>query len=248
VGAVVAVADKLDTILGCISVGLIPTGSEDPYGLRRNALGIIQIVLARGWQVSLYALIDAGIAQLEPKITQDRKEIRRHTVDLFSQRFKSLLTEEKISYDVIDAVLSTGIDSLVDVKQKVLALADLKQLPHFEPLAVAFKRVVSILTDDAPGKIQPDLLTDSAEKELYAQYINIREPVQTLIAKKEFAQALEKIVEIKGAVDDFFDQVMVMVKDDALKKNRLHLLYGISRLFADIADFSKIVVKGSAKK
>lgn len=248
VGAVVAVADKLDTILGCISVGLIPSGSEDPYGLRRNALGIIQIVLAKGWQISLHALIDAGIDQLAQKITQDPKDIRQHVVDLFSQRFKSLLTEEKISYDVIDAVLSTGIDSLADVKQKVLALADLKQLPHFEPLAVAFKRVVSILTDDAPGGVQPDLLTDPAEKNLYAQYIHIRKPVQQHVSQKEFAQALEKIVEIKDAVDDFFDQVMVMVDDDAVKKNRLHLLYGISLLFADIADFSKIVVKSSAKK
>lgn len=248
VGAVVAIADKLDTILGCIGVGLIPSGSEDPYGLRRHALGIIQIVLARNWQISLYELIDFGIRQLEQKIKLSPDEIRQHAVDLFSQRFKSLLTEEGVPYDVIDAVLSTGIDSLVDAKQKVMALADLKKLPHFEPLAVAFRRVVSILTDDAPGEIKPDLLTDPAEKALYAQYVNIREPVQQLVSKKDFAKALEKIVEIKGAVDDFFDQVMVMVEDDALKKNRLHLLYGISLLFADIADFSRIVVKGTAKK
>lgn len=248
VGAVVAIADKMDTILGCIGVGLIPTGSEDPYGLRRHALGIIQVVLARDWQISLYELIDAGIDQLGQKIKLTPEEIRQHAVDLFSQRFKSLLTEEGIPYDVIDAVLSTGIDSLVDVKQKVLALADLKKLPHFEPLAVAFRRVVSILTEDAPGDIQPDLLTDPAEKELYAQYVKIQEPVQQRVQEKDFAQALEKIVEIKGAVDDFFDQVMVMVEDDAVKKNRLHLLYGISRLFADIADFSRIVAKGASKK
>jgi glycyl-tRNA synthetase beta chain len=248
VGALVAVADKLDTILGCIGVGLIPSGSEDPYGLRRNALGIIQIVLARDWQISFYELIDFGIRQLEQKIKLSPDEIRQHTMDLFSQRFKSLLTEEGVPYDVIDAVLSTGIDSLVDAKRKVMALSELKKLPHFEPLAVAFRRVVSILTDDAPGEIKPDLLTDPAEKELYAQYVKIREPVQQLVLKKDFAKALEKIVEIKGAVDDFFDQVMVMVEDDALKKNRLHLLYGISLLFADIADFSRIVVKGTAKK
>jgi glycyl-tRNA synthetase beta chain len=115
-------------------------------------------------------------------------------------------------------------------------------------LAVAFRRVVSILTDDAPGEIKADLLTDPAEKELHAQYLKIREPVQTLVAKKEFAKALETIAEIKTAVDDFFDQVMVMVDDEAVKQNRLHLLYGISLLFSDIADFSKIVVKGGQKK
>lgn len=248
VGAVVASADKLDTILGCIGVGLIPSGSEDPYGLRRHALGIIQIVLARNWQVSLYELIDAGIDQLGSKIKLSPEEIRQHAVDLFSQRFKSLLTDEEIPYDAIDAVLSTGIDSLVDVKRKALALADLKKLPHFEPLAVAFRRVVSILNEDAPGDINPDLLTDLAEKELYAQYVKIKTPVQKLIADKDFAQALQKIVEIKGAVDAFFDQVMVMVEDDSVRKNRLHLLYGISGLFADIADFSRIVAKGTSKK
>ncbi len=248
VGSVVAIADKLDTILGCIGVGLIPSGSEDPYGLRRHALGIIQIVLAGGWQVSLYELIDAGIHQLGQKIKLSPEEIRQHAVDLFSQRFKSLLTEEGVPYDAIDAVLSTGIDSLADVRQKALALADLKQLPHFEPLAVAFRRVVSILTEDAPGEIKPELLGNPAEAALYAQYLKIKEPVQTLVAEKKFAQALEKIVGIKVAVDDFFDQVMVMVEDDALRKNRLHLLYGISRLFGDIADFSKIVVKGALKK
>ena len=248
VGAVVAIADKLDTILGCIGVGLIPSGSEDPYGLRRHALGIIQIIIARGWQVSFYELIEAGIQQLEEKIKLKPEEIRQHAVDLFSQRFKSLLTDEGIPYDVIDAVLSTGIDSLVDVEHKVHALAELKKLPHFEPLAVAFRRVGSILTKDAQGEIKPDLLTDPAEKELYAQYVKIQEPVEKLILQKDFALALKNIAGIKGAVDDFFDRVMVMVEDNAIRKNRLHLLYGISCLFADIADFSKIVVKGAAKK
>ncbi|GJL78939.1 MAG: glycine--tRNA ligase beta subunit [Nitrospinaceae bacterium] len=243
VGAVVAIGDKLDTILGCIGVGLIPTGSEDPYGLRRHALGIIQIVLANGWQFSFNQLIDAGIDQLTQKIKLSPEEIRKHTTDLFSQRYKSLLTEEGYPYDAIDAILSTGIDSLADVKQKVIAFSNLKNLPHFEPLAIAFRRVVSILTEEAKGEIQPDLLTDPAEKALYGQYLEIKGPVQKFTAEKNFSQALQEIVEIKGAVDDFFDQVMVMVKEDALRKNRLHLLYGISRLFADIADFSKIVLK-----
>ncbi|MDA0691569.1 MAG: glycine--tRNA ligase subunit beta [Nitrospinae bacterium] len=243
VGAVVAIGDKLDTILGCIGVGLIPTGSEDPYGLRRHALGIIQIVLAKGWQFSFNALIDAGVKLLAQKIKLQPEEIRQHTLDLFSQRYKSLLTEEEHSYDAIDAILSTGIDSLVDVKQKVIAFSNLKSLPHFEPLAIAFRRIVSILNEEAPGEIQTDLLADPAEKELYAQYLRVKDPVQQCIEDKDFAQALEKIVEIKGAVDDFFDQVMVMVEEDALRKNRLHLLYGISRLFANIADFSKIVLK-----
>ena len=242
-GAIVAISDKLDTILGCIGVGLLPSGSEDPYGLRRHSLGIIQIVLEKGWQFSLHALIDAGIGELKPKIKLDPEAIRQHTLDLFSQRYKSLLNDEGYPYDAIDAVLSTGIDSLLDVKHKVAAFSDLKKQPYFEPLATAFRRVVSILNEEAPGEVDKQYLTESAEKELYEQYIKIKDPVLGHIRDKEFPQALARIVEIKGAVDGFFDQVMVMVKEDALRKNRLHLLYGISLLFSELADFSKIVLK-----
>ena len=242
-GALVAVADKLDTILGCIGVGLVPSGSEDPYGLRRHSLGIVQIFLDKGWQVSLHGLIDAGIERLEGKIKLSPDQIRGHTLDLFAQRYKSLLSEEGFPYDAVDAVLATGIDSLVDVRKKVIAFSELKQQPHFEPLAIAFRRVVSILNDEAPGEVVPKLLVEPAEKALYDQYLKIKKPVFDHIRNKEFPEALAKIVEIKEAVDGFFDEVMVMVEDEALRKNRLHLLFGISCLFSELADFSKIVLK-----
>lgn len=244
-GAVVAISDKLDTILGCIGVGLIPSGSEDPYGLRRHSLGIIQIILEKNWQVSLDEMIDFGIKQLQPKIKLTPDEIRNHTIDLFSLRFKSLLSGEGFSYDAIDAVLSTGIDSPVDVRHKTVAFSELKEQPHFEPLATAFRRVVSILNEESPGEVQADLLTEPAEIKLYEEYRRLAGPVEDTLSQKEYSRALEQIVEIKGAVDDFFDKVMVMVEDDAVRKNRLHLLYKISRLFANIADFSKIVLKKS---
>lgn len=245
VGAVLAVADKLDTILGCISVGLIPTGSEDPYGLRRGALGIIQIFLDRGWQVSLNHLVDKGIESLAGKAKLSPEEVRSHTRDLFIQRYKTLLSNEEFPYDAIDSVLSTGIDSLVDVKQKVIALSELKKQPHFEPLAIAFRRVVSILTDEAEGELDSTLLKEPQEKKLHEEFLRVREPVRTHVENKEFSQALERIVEIKPAVDDFFDHVMVMVKDDALRRNRMRLLYNVSTLFSQLADFSKIVLKKS---
>jgi len=245
VGAVVALADKLDTILGCIGVGLIPSGSEDPYGLRRHALGIIQIVVGYDWQVSLGDLIEKGLEPLRTKIKLSPEEIRSHTLDLFSQRMKTLLGGEDYAYDVIDAVLSTGIDRFVDVRLKVSALADLKRQPHFEPLAIAFRRVVSILTDEGEGEVRPGLLAEPQEKRLFEHYQALKGPVEEKTANREFAGALEKIVEIKSSVDDFFDHVMVMVDDPSLRRNRLCLLRHISGLFAGLADFSKIVVKKS---
>ena len=243
VGSIVSIADKLDTILGCIGVKLIPSGSEDPYGLRRHSLGIIQIVLDRGWQVSLDALIEKGIDLLKGKIKLTPDEVRAHTLDLFSQRYKTLLSGQEYPYDAVDAVLSAGIDSLADVRQKVIAFSDLKKQPHFEPLATAFRRVVSILNEEAEGEVQVSLLNEPAEKKLYDEYQRIKEPAENCLNNKEFSQALEKIVVIKEAVDDFFDHVMVMVKEDELRINRLRLLKHISLLFSNIADFSKIILK-----
>ena len=243
VGSIVSIADKLDTILGCIGVGLLPSGSEDPYGLRRHSLGIIQIMINQNWQISLDTLIQKGIEQLKDKITLTSNEIYVNTQALFSQRYKTILISEKYPYDAIDAVLSTSIDSLVDVKQKVIALSELKKQTYFEPLAITFRRVVSILNEESDGDIQASLLSEPAEKKLHDEYKRIKEPVESYLSKKQFPQALEKIVEIKETVDDFFEKIMVMTKEDELRKNRLRLLKHISLLFSNIADFSKIVLK-----
>jgi glycyl-tRNA synthetase beta chain len=243
VGSIVSIADKIDTILGCIGVGLLPSGSEDPYGLRRHSLGIILIMTNQNWQVSLDELIQKGITLLDGKIKLTSDDIHRHTQALFSQRYKTILIAEEYPYDAIDAVLSANIDSLVDVRQKVVALSDLKKQPYFEPLATTFRRVVSILNDESDGDIQTSLLNEQAEKKLYEEYKRVKEPIESCLNKKQFSQALEKIFEIKVTVDEFFEHIMVMTKDDKLRKNRLRLLKHISRLFSNIADFSKIVLK-----
>lgn len=243
VGAIVAISDKLDTILGCIGVGLLPTGSEDPYGLRRHSLGIIQILLNRHWQISLDQMIAAGLEPLATKIKLSPEEIRTHVVDLFAQRFKSFFNG--FPYDAVEAVLSTGIDSFVDVQHKVIAFSELKQQPYFEPLATTFRRVVSILTQDIQGEVDPALFQEQAEKDLHRQWQKIRVPVEQFIEKKDYHDALKTIVEIKDTVDLFFDKVMVMVEDAPLRQNRLRLLHCVSRLFSQLADFSKIVLKKS---
>ncbi len=243
VGSIVSIADKLDTILGCIGVGLLPSGSEDPYGLRRHSLGIIQTIISQDWQVSLDALIQKGVNLLKDKTKLTSDEIHMHTQILFSQRYKTILIGEEYPYDAIDAVLSANIDSLVDVRQKVVALSDLKKQPYFEPLAITFRRVVSILNEESDGDIQTSLLSEPAEKKLYDAYRRVKEPVENHLSKKQFSQALEKIVEIKETVDEFFEHIMVMTKEDELRKNRLRLLKHISLLFSNIADFSKIVLK-----
>ena len=129
-----------------------------------------------------------------------------------------MLSGHGFPYDAIDAVLSAGIDSLTDVKQKVAAFSDLKKQPHFEPLATTFRRVVSILNEEAEGEVQTSLLKEPAEKKLFDEYRRIQGPVEDCLQKKDFQHALEQIVQIKGAVDGFFDHVMVMAKEDDLRK------------------------------
>jgi glycyl-tRNA synthetase beta chain len=187
--------------------------------------------------------VQEGLNSIGSKVKLDPETIKNHVMDLFSQRYKTYLNAEGFPYDAIDCVLSTGLDSIVDIRAKVSAFSELKKQPYFEPLAIAFRRVVSILNDEAEGDVDPGLLNESAEKKLFESYLAIRGPVSRHIENKEFSQALEKIVEIKPAVDGFFDEVMVMVEDVSLRTNRLHLLYQISGLFSELADFSRIILK-----
>lgn len=247
-GAVVAMADKLDTIVGCIGVGLIPTGSEDPYALRRHALGIIQILIHYDYGIALWWLIDQGIESLGDKAKLSHDEIRGHCKDLFAQRLKTMLSAEGFEYDVIDAVLETEIVSLKDTKEKATALADLKKRDYFENLATAFKRVVRIIEGDVPGEVNQELLKEEAELALFRRFAGIKPTVERHIQEGEYSPALAKIAVIKSEVDDFFDHVMVNVDDEAIKANRMALLKSIADLFSPLADFSKIVLKKSEKK
>ena len=247
-GAVVAVADKLDTIVGCIGVGLIPSGSEDPYALRRHALGIMQILSDYNFSLDLEWLIDQGIQALGDKAKLPREDIVTHCRALFHQRFKTLLAGEGYEYDVIDAVLATQIASFKNAEGKAKALSELKQQPYFEDLATAFKRVDRIIEGNVPNEVNPDLLQEEAEKALFRKFAGINPTVSSMTEAGDYAGALEKIVEIKDEVDAFFDHVMVNAEDRALKANRMALLKSIANLFSPLADFSKIVIKKTEKK
>ena len=242
-GALVALADKLDTVVGCLSVGLIPTGSEDPYALRRHTMGIIQILIEKDLPFHLDDLIETAIQEVGSKAKLPREEIRNQALDLFRQRFRTLLTQEGFEYDVIDAVLATNIESFKDVLRKAEALSRLKRLDYFESLAIAFRRVVSILEGQSFPEPRPEAFHEAAEKALWEQYLALREPVAAHLARRDYPPALEEIVKIKPQVDAFFDQVMVNVEDPAVRENRKALLYAIAGLFSQIADFSRIVVK-----
>jgi glycyl-tRNA synthetase beta chain len=240
-GVCVGIADRIDTITGCFFVGLIPSGSEDPYGLRRQSVAILNILLERGLRLSLADLIaEACKAYDLPK--QDKTGVSSGTLDFFRQRLAGILASEGIRSDVVDAALSVGFDDPLIAREKVRALDGLRLSEDYQPLVTALKRAGNILPKDFTGTVKKSILTLDAEKALDTAFMEIKDRVTEKTAMLDFRGALADIASLRKPVDAFFDTVMVMDKDAEVKANRLALLAGVTRLFAGIADFSRLVL------
>jgi len=242
-GTLLSIADKLDSICGCFSVGLIPTGAADPYALRRQGIGIIQIMLHNDLSFSLKSLIKFGIEQFGDKVEGSVAGINEQIYVFLQRRIASLLVDEGFSKDVVAAVTSVSVDTIPNVWKRVQALEKLKGAADFEPLAVAFKRVANIMKKsgrDAGGTVDPGLFEDAAEKELYASVQAVKQEVDACLESGSFETALTEIASLRPTVDAFFDEVLVMAKDESIRNNRLALLGSISGLFGLFADFTKI--------
>ena len=243
-GAIVGIADRIDTIVGCFGIGLVPTGSEDPYGLRRDALGIIQVVLHKGYRISLSQLIDTALELLQDRIEQDPAKVKEDVLNFFRQRLYHLWVSEGYRYDIVDAVLEAGFDDIVDAKKRLEALSELSQQKEFEPLMTTFKRVVNIIPKGFDSlQVRTDLFEKDVEKELYEAVISIENRVESLINEGNYREALMVLASLKEKVDNFFDNVLVMDKDESKKNNRLALLNRIASLFGKIADLKKVVLQ-----
>jgi glycyl-tRNA synthetase beta chain len=241
-GALLAIADKLDSICGCFSVGLVPTGASDPYALRRQGIGVIQILLQQQFAFPLRTVISAALKPFDPT----RNPAALQSVYTFLQnRIAHMLSEEGIAKDIVAAVITVGVDHIPYVWQRAAALNKMKTEPDFEPLAAAFKRVVNIIRkadSSAADRLDAALFSEAAEAGLYEAYVNVRVEVDGHISAGQFEAALRAIATLRQPVDRFFEEVMVMVDDPGLQRNRLALLAAIASLFAQIADFSKIAV------
>ncbi|MEJ2656310.1 MAG: glycine--tRNA ligase subunit beta [Desulfobacterales bacterium] len=243
IGGLLSIADKIDSICGFFSVGLVPTGASDPYALRRQGIGIIQIMNDRGFSFSLRKLIEKSLGIYGIKGAKKIKDMADPIYNFIQNRMTYQLVEEGFSKDVIAAVADADADHVPNVFNRVRALQDLKTAADFEPLAVAFKRAVNIIKKaDLPArkKVDEKLFEHESEKALYSAYKDLEGKVADLISKGRFDQALREIARLRDPVDAFFDDVMVMSKDKKIRNNRLSLLWMISELFGLFADFSKI--------
>jgi glycyl-tRNA synthetase beta chain len=248
-GCAVSIADKLDSLVACFAVGIVPTGSSDPFGLRRAASGIVQIILELEIAFSLSAAISAaakGLAEHKPKIAVSGEEEGR-VLEFILDRAKYWLREKQgFAYDEVNAAMAAGADDLVDVRKRVMALRAIRHTRNFEPLAIAFKRIHNILEkagkDGGAAKAaSPELFKEAAERNLYHAAETARAQVAEHKRAGRYREALEAIAELRPTVDKFFDEVLVMAEDEATRRNRLGLLAMLRKEFSTIADFSLMV-------
>ena len=248
IGCAVALADKFDSIVGCFAVGVVPTGSSDPFALRRAALGVVKIILEKKLPLSLSLTIAAAARALQanpPKRTVTSEQ-EKQIFDFLIDRARFVFREkEGFSYDEVNAVFRAGADDLVDARRRLEALRAIRKSKNFEPLTVSFKRIRKILEKAAipPGdaqQISTQLFEGDAERGLHAAMHSAAPRVHEYKRAGHFKEALEVIAAMRPKVDEFFDQVMVMAEDEAIRKNRLALLSELLREFTTIADFSEI--------
>nr|WP_274622796.1 glycine--tRNA ligase subunit beta [Myxococcus fulvus] len=253
-GALIGIADRLDSLCGIFAIGKVPSGAADPFGLRRACLAIIRLVLGRGYRFSLSAAVDESLRLLAPRLANVKRKAgepapREQVLEFFRGRLKALWGEQHRT-DVVEAVLAAGFDDLVAAQKRLEALSLIVGRADFQPLAAAFKRVVNIVEkqgrDVAGGQTQAQKLVDDAEKQLHAAFSQARTSVTGLLQGDDFSGALKEITGLKPVVDTFFDKVMVMAEDKELRENRIRLLTEIGALFNQVADFSKIQAEVAA--
>ncbi len=241
-GAIVSIADKLDTITGCFGVGLIPTGAQDPYALRRQALGIIAIVLDKNFSLRLDALVDRAIEILKPKLAVDPSTVKNNVIEFFKERLKNQLLSTGLPFDSIDAVLSAPWFDMVDAVKRMKAIESFKNHPACPSLVTAFKRVSNILKGVAPGGSapEPSLFVEPEEKGLYGAWQEVAPVMEGYRESGEYEKVFETLASIKERIDGFFDKVMVMAEDERLRRNRLALLTSVRDLYYKTADLSRL--------
>ena len=243
-GAILSIADKLDSICGLFAIGIKPTGSQDPFALRRAAIGIINVIMDKKLNISILELIDFSlyIYVEENGLACDYNKVRAEIKDFFMGRVRNLFLDAGMPYDVVDSVINTDSDNIYDMRIRVEKLASWFESEDVGEILVAFNRLSSMATKTESTEVKRDLLTPD-EIRLYDDYNNIEEKVESHIGKEEYDKAMMLLGSLKDSINDYFDKVMVMVEDEELKENRLSLLRRIYSKMMKVCDLTYIVAR-----
>lgn len=243
-GIALALADRLDTLLGIFGIGQAPTGDKDPYALRRQALAVLRILIEKQLPLDLMDLCEMARHGYGNLIDE---EVVRQVVSFCFERFKAWSQEQDLSTEIIEAVLATGITEPYDCYLRIAAVKHFQTLPEAEKLASANKRARNILQKSgiiigSTATVDEKRLIDPAESALYSALQTLQKATEPLIDEKQYQEALVLLATLNQPVDHFFDTVMVMTDDEPLRKNRIHLLCQLCLLFSKIADISRLVL------
>ncbi len=241
-GRIVSLADKIDTIVGTFSRGLIPTGSQDPFALRRQALGVVNMLKEAQYHISLSQLVAKAMELLKIADAGQQTKLQNDVADFMKLRLKNVLADAGIRYDVVDAVFVT-VDDIYGVFLRAQAVNEaVKQ--EMEKTIQAFVRTGNIArkAEDVQAAVEADILAEQVEKDLYSAYEAAAAKTEQEFAAQDYAGAIATLSQLAAPIDAFFDGVMVMDKDEKIKNNRLGLLKLVDNLVCQVADFSKIVL------
>ncbi len=240
-GAIVGIADRIDTISACFGIGKEPSGNTDPFGLRRLALGLIHLIAAHDLNISLGELTEKSLALLGDKVSRDGAKTLTAIIAFIRGRY---VNDRGTTWSqaAVEAVTSVHFDSIPEADRRIRALVEISEDKAFAILAGSFKRVRNIIKDQIPGTVDPALLVEAEEKELYSALVRVEEEARPKLAAGDFTAAMRAFLALKDPVDTFFDQVMVMDEDERRRDNRVSLLGRVAALFLRVGDFSRMSV------
>jgi len=239
-GRILSLADKIDNLVATFSRGLIPTGSQDPFALRRQALGVVNMLAEAHWAISISAIVELELDLLKISDTGERAKLQNDVAEFMKLRVKNVLSNST-RYDVIDAVIE-NVDDVYNVTLKAAALENFLQTPDAVKNIQSFVRVSNLAKKAASAEITETLIKLDAEQKLYQAFNAVKVVAGELVTKKDFNGALDALKKLSAPIDGFFDSVMVMDENLEIRNNRLALLKAIDNLLAEIADFSRLVV------
>jgi glycyl-tRNA synthetase beta chain len=244
-GAVVGLADRMDTVVGCFAVGLEPTGAADPFALRRHAIAILRIAEDRGWDLSIREFIAKAAGRLSSEIRLDEELVLEKVEGFIRERYKQMFLRRGYEAELIDAVFSVNFDQIADVRLRMDALHRfVGESEEFKGLALTFKRVSNILKGQkVHHTADPAVFTDTEEKALWDACGAVDHELTSRLIRRDYHGALNLLIRLKQPVDDLFDGVEILTKkSQSLRENRLGLLQKVSRTFLSIADLSKFSI------
>ena len=242
-GIIAGISDRLDTLVGCFGVGLIPTGSKDPFALRRAALGIVNIIVNSGLDISLKELVNVSLDALEEDgvLKTERTKVEDDVLEFLKQRIINIFTDMKYRKDIIAAVLDRNADNIINSLEIVKTITEKITKDKFIKLLQTVKRVSNIVKNNKTKDIKEELFKNDFEKNLFATSKKLAGELTTLVKNKEYGEYFEKISDLVPTIDSYFENTIVMDEDNEVKQNRINqLTYVIVEIFDKVAYLNKL--------